>query len=56
VITGQTAPAAVPINGMLVTVPPRQQTCIVSLVANANKPSPALSDWIIENWKWSGDC
>jgi hypothetical protein len=56
VITGQTAGAVVPLSGMLVTVPPRQQTCMVSLVANSTRPSQALSDWIIESWQWNGAC
>ena len=56
VITGQTPGAVVPVGGTLVTVPSRQQTCRVSLVANSTKPSPALSDWIIESSQWNGDC
>jgi hypothetical protein len=56
VITGQTAGAVVPLGGTLVTVPPREQTCRVSLVANAYKPSAALSDWIVESWQWNGAC
>jgi hypothetical protein len=28
----------------------QSQTCTVSLVASTIKPSPALSDWIIESW------
>jgi hypothetical protein len=55
-ITGQTAGAVVPISGALIAVPPRQQTCMVSLVASAAKQSPALSDWIIEDWRWNGAC
>ena len=56
VITGQSAGAVVPVGGALVAVPPRQQTCMVSLVANSIKPSSVLSDWIIESWQWSGAC
>jgi hypothetical protein len=55
-ISGQTAGAVVPISGALIAVPPRQQTCMVSLVASARKQSPALSDWIIEDWRWNGAC
>jgi hypothetical protein len=54
VITGQTAGAVVPLSGMLITVPPRQQTCMVSLIASSNKTSPTLSDWTIESYEWSG--
>jgi hypothetical protein len=55
-ITGQTAGAVVPLSGMLVTVPPQQQTCTVSLIASTTKKSPAMSDWIIESWRWNGEC
>lgn len=55
-ITGQSAGAVVPVSGMLVAVPPRLQTCIVSFAASTTKPSPALSDWIIESWRWNGAC
>jgi hypothetical protein len=47
---------AVPLGGLLVTVPPEQQTCTVSFVATTSKGSPALSDWIIESWRWIGAC
>jgi hypothetical protein len=56
VITGQSAGAVVPISGMLATVPPQQQVCTVSLVASTAKPTPSLSDWIIESWRWNGAC
>jgi hypothetical protein len=56
VITGQSPAAVVPLNGALIAVPSHQQTCTVSLVASTTKPSPALSDWIIESWRWNGDC
>jgi hypothetical protein len=55
-VTAQTAGAVVPVSGMLVTVPPRQQSCSVSLIASTTKKSPALSDWIIESWRWNGEC
>jgi hypothetical protein len=55
-ITGQTAGAVVPLSGMLVTVPPQQQTCTVSLIASTTKKSPAMSDWIIDSWRWNGEC
>ena len=56
VITGQSPSAIVPLSGMLVAVPSHAQTCSVCLVASTGKPSPALSDWIIESWRWNGDC
>jgi hypothetical protein len=56
VVTGQTAGAFVPVSGMLVTVPPEQRKCTVSLIASTNKPSPSLANWIIESWRWNGDC
>jgi hypothetical protein len=55
-LTAQTPGAVVPISGMMVTVPPGQKSCTVSLVASTTKPSPALSDWIIESWRWNGAC
>jgi hypothetical protein len=55
-ITGQTPGAVVPLSGVLVAVPPQQQTCLVSLIASASKPAPAMSDWIIDSWRWNGDC
>jgi hypothetical protein len=30
------------------------QGCTVSIVAHATKPNPALSDWMIEHWRWQG--
>jgi len=56
VITSQTPGAVVPLGGALVAVPPRQQTCMISLVASSNKPSPSMSDWIIESSQWNGAC
>src|SRR5262249_31749178 len=48
----QSPAAIVPLyGGALVGVPSRQQTCTVALVASTTKPSPALSDWIIESWR-----
>jgi hypothetical protein len=55
-ITGQSAGAVVPLGGMLVAVPPQPQTCLVSLVASASRPSPTLSDWTVESWRWNGRC
>jgi hypothetical protein len=55
-ITGQSAGAVVPVSGMLVAVPPQQRTCLVSFVASTTKPSPTLSDWIVESWRWNGAC
>jgi hypothetical protein len=55
-LTRQTAGALVPISGLVVTVPPGQQQCTVSLIASTTKKSPALSDWIIESWRWNGEC
>jgi hypothetical protein len=54
-LTEQTAGAVVPLSGMLVAVPPGQKSCTVALVASATKPSPALSDWVIESWR-NGAC
>lgn len=55
-LTGQTAGAVVPISGVLVTVPPRTQNCMVSFVASANKSGPTISDWMVESWRWNGAC
>ena len=55
-ITGQSPGAIIPIGGSLVAVPPRQQTCMVSLIASTTKPSPLMSDWVIESWRWNGAC
>jgi hypothetical protein len=55
--TSQTPAAIVPLNGgALVGVPSRQQSCLVSLVANSNKSAPTLSDWMIESWSANGAC
>ena len=43
-----------PGSGIAATVPPSQQTCRVSFVASTTKPSPSLSDWIIESSQWNG--
>jgi hypothetical protein len=32
------------------------ETCTVSITAHATKPDPALSDWVIEHWRWQGKC
>jgi hypothetical protein len=56
VFTAQTAGAVVPLGSALVTVPPRQETCRVSFVANSNKQAPSMPDWIIESWQWNGAC
>lgn len=55
-ITGQTPGAVVPLSGVLVAVPPQQQTCMVSLLASTSKSNPAMSDWVIDSWRWNGDC
>jgi hypothetical protein len=54
--TAQTAGAVVPLGGTLVAVPPRQQSCMISFVANSSKQTPSMSDWIIESWQWNGAC
>jgi len=55
--TGQSPAAVLPLStGALIGVPSHLQTCTVSLVASTIKPSPALSDWIIESWRWNGEC
>ena len=56
VMTRQSPAALVPLSGALIAVPSHEQICSVSLVASTLKPSPALSDWIIESWRWNGDC
>jgi hypothetical protein len=56
VVTKQSPAGIVPLSGTLIAVPSHQLTCTVSLVASTIKPSPALSDWIIESWRWNGDC
>lgn len=56
VFTTQSAAAIVPIGGVLVAVPSRQLTCTVIFTASTIKQSPALSDWVIETWRWSGNC
>jgi hypothetical protein len=37
-------------------VPSGQESCMVSLVASSSKTAPTLSDWIIESWRWNGNC
>ena len=32
------------------------KTRTVSIVAHATKPDPALSDGVIEHWRWQGMC
>jgi hypothetical protein len=55
--TSQTPAAIVPLSGgTLVGVPSRQESCLVSLVANSNKSAPTLSDWMIESWSANGAC
>ena len=52
---GQTPGAVVPLSGTLIAVPPEQHiTCLISYIATTNKPSPAMSDWIIESWHRTG--
>ena len=55
-MTRQTPAAVVPLAGSLIAVPSREESCMVSMVASSNKPTPALSDWIIERWSWNGAC
>jgi hypothetical protein len=55
-MTRQTPAAVVPLAGSLIAVPSRQESCMVSLVASSSKPDAALSEWIIENWRWNGAC
>jgi hypothetical protein len=43
-----------PGSGIAATVPASPQTCVVSFVASTTKPSPSLSDWIIESSQWKG--
>jgi len=48
--------AAKPAPGSFIasTAPASQQICVVSFVAGTTKPSPSLSDWIIESTQWKG--
>ena len=55
VITKPSPGAIVPLSGVLIAVPSHHQTCTVAFVASTTKPSPALSDWIIESWRWNGE-
>jgi hypothetical protein len=56
VVTRPSPAGVIPLNGALIAVPSHEQTCSVSLVASTVKPSPALSDWIIESRRWNGEC
>jgi len=55
-ITTETPEVAKPApgTGIAATAPASQQTCRVSFVASTAKPSPSLSDWIIESSQWNG--
>lgn len=54
---GQTAGAVVPISGALIAVPSQQRIiCLISFIATTRKPSPAMSDWIVESYRWNGAC
>ena len=55
-ITSETHEVAKPAPGSYVaaTVPPGEQTCLVSFVASTASSSPSLSDWIIESSQWKG--
>jgi hypothetical protein len=55
-ITTESPERANPAPGSFIaaTVPASQETCLVSFVASTNKPSPSLSDWIIESSQWKG--
>jgi hypothetical protein len=56
VLTRQTPSVTVPVGGMAVTTPPQTQTCTVTMIASTTKATPALGDWVIENWRWNGAC
>jgi hypothetical protein len=56
VFTGQGIGAAVPVGGVLVTVPPRQLQCTVSFVTNTSKSKPSLQDWTVASYSWDGSC
>jgi hypothetical protein len=50
-------PMPAPGARMAATVPPGQETCVVSFVASSTTSSPSLSDWVIESGQWKGvDC
>ena len=53
---GATPGAVVPISsGALITVPSeRQIACLISFTATTNKPTPAMSDWIVDGYRWNG--
>jgi hypothetical protein len=53
---GQTPGVAVPINGMMIYRPPQQTSCMISFVASTSAASPSLSDWIIREWSYQGNC
>jgi hypothetical protein len=55
-VTRQTPGAVVSLAGSLITVPSREESCMVSLVASSGKTAPTLSDWMIERWSWNGAC
>lgn len=55
-MTRQTLAAVIPLGSALVGVPPREESCLVSLVASSSKVSPTLSDWTIEKWNLNGAC
>jgi hypothetical protein len=47
-------PLPAPGARMASTVPPGQETCLVSFVASSPTSSSSLSDWIIESGQWKG--
>jgi hypothetical protein len=55
-ITTERPERSVPAPGspIAVTLPPSEETCLVSFVASTSNPSPSLSDWIIESSQWKG--
>jgi hypothetical protein len=55
-ITTERPEMAMPAPGsnIAVTLPPSQETCLVSVVAATTVSSPSLSDWIIESSEWKG--
>lgn len=47
-----------PVGGMMVYTAPTvvQRECVVALTAKTASPQPTFSDWIIESWRWEGQC
>lgn len=53
---GQGPGMIMPMGGRAVVLPPQQTKCQISFIAWTNKPDPGLADWIIETWRWDGNC